>query len=362
MFCYQLNRGQVFLLVFGLLAAGLADVAAALGPGAEVFWTEDFADDPLAAGRFSVPPDHSAGRFTYDAQEQFLIVHYDTVEPTAWYMRPIDLVGGRTLGRYDGFEFTVTFRIRSEGFYADPNGFAQIAWGLVNSQTSGDDRAGGSAGPYAYDCATFDFFPNVSPLYGGPTVGPTVIHSDDGEGFFANIDFSFGAETTIDTESGDETILLDTAYTALVAYSGADQTATVTLYQGDYALMINADGDGGYGGFDGDATTVQTILVIDNPFTVDTFALTAWQDTYCPGYSSVVADVDVTHIEFFAPEVLLFDMNLDSKVDGRDIATFVALMLSPDPDPELVARGDWNENGSLDLIDVENLVNMLLQP
>lgn len=338
-----------------------ASVAAAGSTGA-IAWVEDFADDPVVAGRFAVPPGHSADRFTYDAAQQQLTVSYDTFEPTAWYVRPLDSQGDRVLGRYDDFQYTVTFRIRSAGFYADPDGFAQIAWGLINTQTTGEDRAGGSSGPFAFDCLTFDYFPNVSPLWGGPTLGATAIHSDDGQGFFANIDFPYGAESRIDVLRGDETIALDTIYTATVAYSGVDRAATLTISQADQLLQINADGDGGAGGPDGDATTIQTVLYVDHPFAVDAFALTAWQDTYSPYYASVIADVDILRVEFAAPAVPLGDVHVDGVVNGLDIEAFVQLMLAEQPDLELIPRADWNENGILDSNDVEQLMLRLLEP
>ncbi len=346
------------------MTASAFDASPVRGVGDELSWTEDFADDPVSAGRFSVPAGHSAARFSYDAGGPFVTVHYDTLLPTAWYVRPIDPAGARVLGRYDDFEFTVTFRVRSAGFWADPDGFAQIAWGLLNAQTTGWDRAGGSLnGPYAFDCVAFDYFPNVSPLYGGPTLGPTLIHSDDGTPYFWNIDFTFGPETTIDPLLGDETILLDAVHIARLVYDGANQVATLTVQEAARSVEINADGAGGPGGFDGDVATIQTFVLIDSPFVLDAFALTAWEDTYIlSGVASVIADVDVYRIEFFAPAVLVGDMNRDGRVDGLDTAGFVELMLTAAPDPSLAARGDFTGDGIVDQVDLGAFVQVLLQP
>lgn len=355
-------------LVAALVVLLGATRPALAAPGSEVAWVEDFASDPVAAGRFVVRPAEATDRFTYDAGEASLTAHYDTLLATAWYLRPIDPASGRVLGRYDDFEFAVTFRVCGEGFFADPWGFAQIAWGLVNSQTTGPDRAGGSAGPFAFDCVTFDYFPNVSPLYGGPTIGPTIIHSDNGAGFFANIDFAFGAETTIKPAAGDESIQLDTVYTARVSYDGLAETATVTIRQGETALAIGThgkdmeDGKEGYGGFDGDPATIQTPLSIDNAFIVDSFALTAWQDTFSPYYASVIADVDIWRIEFHAPAVVLGDMNRDGLADGNDIGPFVQALTASEPAGGLVYRGDFTGDGVLDLEDVPGFVAVLTQP
>jgi len=351
----RLKIAQGLLVKTLFLLIPLAQTAQA-APGPTVGWVEVFADDPIAAGRFAVPPGHDATRFSYDAALSRLTAHYDTGLPTAWVVRPIDPNGGRVLDRYDDFEFSVTFRIRSTGFFADPNQFAQIGWALINTTTTGEDRAGGSAGPYAYDLVGFDYFPNVSPLFGGPTLGPTIIHTDDGAGYFSNIDFAFGAETTIDPAAGEEAIGLDTTYTARVVYSGAVQTATLTVHDGNRFLDINADG----GGSDTDPTTIQLPSLIDNRVSVNAFALTAWEDTFNPFSSSVIADVDIEHIEFSATESKMGDINLDSLVNGEDIAPFLQLMLSPNPDPDLLARADFNGDGMLDAADVGSFIAALI--
>ncbi len=349
-------------LVFSAGWAAWAFSVAPLKADGLIAWVEGFADDPVVAGRFTVPAGHDAGRFAYAAGGP-LTVHYDTLMPTAWYLRPLDAVGGRRLNRYDDFTFSVRFRIRSEGFFADPWGFAQIAWGLVNSETTGEDRAGGSAGPYAFDCVTFDYFPNVT-AWGGPTLGVSAIHGDDGAGFFSNIDFAFGVETDLSIAAGDAVPTLDTIYLAEVAYDGVEQVATLTLREWPSLalLSINTQGQGGYGGYDADPTTVQTPILIDNGFHVDSFALTAWQDTYSPFGSSVIADVEFFEVSFQAPPIPLGDVNVDRVVDGRDLAAFVDLLFAATPDPDLVVRGDFTGDGALDAADVGPFVAALLGP
>lgn len=324
----------------------------------ELGWTEDFADNPLTVGRFEVPAGHDETRFTYDDAGQFLTVHYDTSLPTAWYMRPID--AGQVLGRCDDFEFCVTFRVRSEGFFADDSSFAQIGWGLINSQTTGEDRAGGSAGPYAFDVVGFDYFPNVSPLFGGPTLGPTVIHTDEGQGFFTNIDFSFGAETRIDQQLGDESIGQEIIYRAKITYNGIDQLATLVIQENSQSVVINADGAGGIGGFDGDTATIQTFLQIDAPFQVDTFALTAWQDTFNPFGSSVIADIDVLEIIVSARLDMMGDFNGDGLVDGEDIGPFTETLLTEESNVCLVTRADFNKDDMATCADIDGFLSALL--
>lgn len=323
-------------------------------------WTEDFSDDPVIAWRFSVPPGHDELRFTYDSGDQKLSAHFDTFEPTAWYSRPLDADSPVTFGACDAFEFTVTFRIQSAGFFADPDQFAQIGWGLIHSQTTGTDRAGGAGPDYAFDCVTFDYFPNVSPLFGGPTLGSTLIHSDSGAGYFSEFEFPFGAESQIDTPFGDEGISLDVEHTATVHYDPQLQVVTLTVSQGGTPLNINADGSGGPGGMDTDATTIQTSLFVDHPFSVDTFAISLWQDTFNPFGSSVIADVEFSEISFLGQLRPLGDVNGDGAENGLDIAPFVGLLLGTAPtDCELTA-GDFDENESITIDDVDGFVAALV--
>jgi hypothetical protein len=378
----------------------------------EVAWTEDFATDPVAAGRFNIRPVESVDRFTYDSGNARLTAHYDTYQPTAWYMKPL----GRSLRQYDSFEFSVTFRIHGDTFF--PGGFGEITWGLVNSRTTGLDRVGCSDPPqqHAFDCLTFDFFPNAD----FPTMSPTIIKSDellgdmnydgqvdgrdiepfmqallsgnptaraiargdfnrnkildwddvppfagklmqpnDAMAFWGSMDFSSGEETLI--AGGDDWIFPEHLYTARVAYDGIDRVATLTISGDEGPLMINMVGTGGYGGPDGDPTTIQTHASVGRGFNVDSFVLAAWNDTCFSG--QVAADIDFLGIEFSASPVPLGDLNQDGLVDARDIDSLLQALLSPEsPQPEVIARGDFNENGVLDLVDVELFVSRLIQP
>lgn len=323
-------------------------------------WVEDFADDPIAAGRFEIPHHHDDSRFSYDATEQRLVVHYDTFEPTAWYVRPLDEAGELTLGLCDAYEFSVTFRIRSDGFFADPHQFAQIGWGLINTETTGDDRAGGEGPAFAFDVVGFDYYPNVSPFFGGPTLGSTLIHSDSGAGFFSAIEFAFGAESQIDSHLGDSMIALDTQYTANVQYDPAGRVLTLRILQGNTPLAINADGGGGPGGPDGDPTTIQTYLFQDAPIEVNAFSLMAWQDTFNPFDSSVIADVEILQIAFTAMPALRADLNFDGVVNGLDVAPFVVALLGGPADACVADRADLDNDGEVTLEDVTGFAAALL--
>lgn len=330
----------------------------------DISWTENFADDPVVAGRFNVPPGHDAGRFSYSSGGPSLTVHYHTSLPTAWYLRPIDANQPRSLGRCEDFEYTVKFLIHSAGYVADPDSFAQIGWGLINSHTTGEDRAGGSLfGPYAYDTVTFDYYPNIT-SFGGPTLGTTIWHSDVGDGYFSSFDFPFGPESDINAGFGDEAPALDTVYTAGVSYDADTQTATLTLQGPSGSLAINADGTTGPGGPDSDVHTIQTTIFLESPFVVDTFALTAWEDTYDvdPESPSVVADVDILEITFFARTMIKGDMNHDGRVDGLDIGPFVETLLASSSEPCAVARADFSGNNIATTDDILEFEAALLAP
>lgn len=352
------------LLLITTLGVWLSHPMAAVRAADAIAWTEEFATNPMTAGRFVVPPGHDASRFTYDIPGSFLTVHYDTQLPTAFCWRPIDPTNGVGMCRTRSFEFEVTFRIRSAAFFAGPNNFAQIGWGLVNSKTTGGNRAGNTppGAPFAHDVAAFDYFPNVSPFFGGPTLAGAAVHSDVGQGFFNAIEFSFGAETEIDTAFGDEGIALDTIHTMRLVYDAVSQTMVLSIRQGSLPLMINADGSGGPGGPDGDPTTIQTFLFADDPLCMDRFALTAWQDSFNLGGSSVRADVDVFNIDFVAPAWTKGDVNADNAVNGRDIASFVKTLTSSMPNPTQVERADFTYDGLATLDDVPRFVETLLCP
>ncbi|HVP09989.1 MAG TPA: hypothetical protein VMV94_02255 [Phycisphaerae bacterium] len=312
-------------------------------------------------GRFYIEPAEEGGRFTYAAGQAMLTTHYNTAEPSAWYVRPIDPTGIRSLSRRDDFEFSVTFRVRSEDFLADPEGYAQIAWGLLNSQTTGIDRSYGLVGPYAFDCVTFDYFPNVNAVFGGPSIGSAVLYSNNGTDLYPAISFAMEPEGEIGPD--DESIALDTIYTARVVFDAMTQLATVTLRDGDRFLLMNADTSTIPGGLDGDPTTIQTEMLstAERDFRVDSFALTAWNDYWCSS-PSVVADVEITRIEFSAPALHVGDLNRDGLVDGRDVEPFLSALLLPNPSPGILARGDFTGDGALDLADLQPFVERLMQP
>ncbi len=278
---------------------------------------EQFANDPIAAGRASVTSG-DAGRFSSTADA--LTASYDTLLPTAKLAWPL----GTTLNSTTSFHLRVQATLVGDGFSADPNRFAQIAFGLVNSGTTGDDRAGGHGGD-AFDAVTVDYFPNISPIFGGPSLGPTVIATDTGASFFSSIQFPFNQEGALDDELP---LPLDTKLEYQLDYDADPGLLTLRVWADGAALPINANQpDFDPGGFDGDATTIQLPLDPGTTFSVDQFAILLWQDTFLPAGA--------------APSV---------RADWR----FSEIMVST---PDDAVPGDTNDNGRVDLEDLNNVRN-----
>src|SRR5256886_621647 len=91
------------------------------------------------------------------------------------------------------FDFGAILTIRSQGFFADPDGFSQIAFGLWNAARTGLKRT--SFPSDSFDLVEFDYFPNVTP-FGGPFVSPTVFGGNVADNAFFNFAFN-SAETTL---------------------------------------------------------------------------------------------------------------------------------------------------------------------
>ena len=242
---------------------------------------ETFDDDPAAGGRASVVGDGS--RFV--SSPGTLTARYDTSLPTSKMQWAL----GTALTQQSDFELSARFSISQDGFFADENGFAQVGFGLVNEAATGNNRTGGptfdGVNGSAYDSVLVDYFPNET-AFGGPTLGATVIETDDSvTGFFGSVVFPFGDETDL-TQEGP--LSFDTFLDIQVTYTAADRLLTLRLLGVD----INSIGSGGiFGGSDGDIHTIQSILPIGAEFSVDAFAITLWEDEFRFGGASVIGDV-----------------------------------------------------------------------
>jgi hypothetical protein len=183
-----------------MLLAALAVVPLAVtAPAAATAVAHDFSRNPLAgAGSLPVftltgPADafvHQPGtapRFSGDRPGS-LAVTYDSTRPTARLFVGL----GRPLTATDDFVVGAVITIRP-GMEADPFGFHPIAFGLFNAATTGDDRTGDLDDFRAdtFDTLEMAYFPNVSPLFGGPYLSAAAFGSPRGDDAFLH--FSFGS-------------------------------------------------------------------------------------------------------------------------------------------------------------------------
>ena len=138
-----------------------------------------------------------AGAFQWDARSRphyegdhrgSLVATYDSAAPTARLYTTFD----RAFTEADDFVFGAVLTIEPGDFHADPDAAAQMSFSLFNSRTTGDNRTGDLShfASDSYDTVETTYFPNVSTLYGGPFLAPTVLGSRVGDDAFNNIGFA----------------------------------------------------------------------------------------------------------------------------------------------------------------------------
>lgn len=295
---------------------------------------EPFDLDPIASGRAQVVG--SASRFAH--QPGGLVAHYDSALATAELLWPL----GRTLTQDTNFDLAATFTLKSAGFFAKVNDFAQLTFGLLNSKTTGTSRSGGNA----YDHVGVDYFPNTTtiPAWNVPALGPVTIQSNNGTSYFGRIAYPFGAESGLKVEGA---LPLDTQLTAALNYDAVQKILTLTMSTPSGPLDVNSSGDlGEYGGLDGDIATIQLYLPLDVVFAVDRLAIPLWSIPAAGGSGSVViADVLFDSLSVDLPDLLPGDANDDGLVDGADYTVWADHFLLSN---QTVAGGDFTGDGLVD--------------
>ena len=216
-----------------------------------------------------------------------LEVGYDTLEPATRLTAPL----GMAVTETDTFSFGAVLTIRSVGFYADPNGFAQIAFGLINSTTTGLDRTGDvlDFDNDTFDMLEFNYFPNASPFFGGPFVSPATLGTQVGTSAFNNVAFS----------SLELTLPLDTPLRVEFTYDGGISilTGTIDSIAPDGTLMplaatVPLDIFNPSGAF---------AVPIQGGFTVDAIAISAYFDGFAFGQASVQVTLVYDELFFSTP-------------------------------------------------------------
>ena len=250
----------------------IALLCAALSPAwAQV--VERFDADPLTgqsrnvffaegdvASRFAFLPEEPS-HFPAD-KEGTLRVVYDTTLPTARLSTRTD----RLLSLDADFEFGAILTIRSEGFFADPNGFSQIAFGAWNDDTTGLQRT--SFPSDSFDLAEFDYFPNVT-AFGGPFLSPSVFGGNVADNAFFNFAF----------ESSQVVLPLDTPLLVRCRYDAASHRLNVTVGRHAQSLVFEP--------VPGASASVD-LSRISPTFLLNVAGIAA----YFEGYSSIHAVVD----------------------------------------------------------------------
>jgi hypothetical protein len=296
-----------FKLVLAL-ALGLA-LALARSTVASVSFTENFSSNPFApAGNWSFGfGNNSNTQFVWNASAPpvytgdatgALNVHLNSSLPTARLQRPL----GVTLTDTNSFTLSTVFSFNVISAPGDQD--MQFAFGLVNSSTTGGDCTGSPTNftsDNVFSTVEFEYFPNVSTLYGGPSLIPTAFGAQEpGEDAFANSAAIYGYPTILgDHTNGVTALPQNVTLQAILAYSGQTRTLTLTMNQ------VNPDGS-----LTLIDTEVPSLDLVANgydtnfPFVVDSLAIMAYNDGFTTTNDiSLVANLTFQRFSFWTPEL-----------------------------------------------------------
>jgi hypothetical protein len=296
---------------------------------------ETFNDDPVEHGRATVNGDNksrdtsgneadafsfqSAGKMVQNLNTNWNYDKYDPFTGTRGQGEGsrLEFDLGQSYSQNDSFSFGATLTIKSAGFTAESDQMMAISFGLMNSLTTGMDRTGAYDGDaYNSERDTFDsiewnFFPNES-AFGWPTLQQTVFGSQLGDenSMFSHFAANFGE----DEVAGYDTILaqekanpdhplyenyyglpLEVPMSITMAYNGATKTVSMLVTDaGSGEVLVDnistlPDLDitapiGGYGSV--------------SHFSVDTLAITNYQDGRASGGPTLVAKIEYEVVWF----------------------------------------------------------------
>jgi hypothetical protein len=257
----------------------------------------DLRSDPLAGSSAPIldVQGPGSGAFSWDGGSAVsfpsdpagsLLASYDSARPATRSVASL----GDIYTEGDDFVFGAILTIRPEGFEADPFGFHPITFSLINTTTTGFNRTGSLSDfrSDAYDTIDVAYFPQVSPLFGGPWLAPAVFGSETSDDAFA--DFRF-ASVPFELTPGMPYLIV--AEHTAAAPTGTGRRLIITVYTlGRGGRPVAAPGG-----------RVEVDLTSLGGFAVNALAITAYEDgfnAFTASGRSVRADLDYDLL-FFAP-------------------------------------------------------------
>jgi len=259
---------------------------------------DDFSSNPLAAGSpwtFGVG-NNASSQFSWSAGS--LSVHLNSSLPTARLELPLGVV----LDDSKNFELRARFSFHITSAPSDQA--ANMGFGLTNHLLTGGDRTGTAAdfsSDNTFHTVEWSYFPNVSTLFGGPTLAPAVFGGQEpGSDAFANFTSIFGSGSLLsDNTVGVKTLPQDTPLETHVTYDGSAKVLTLSMFQvvGNSLVPINtelvplnlAEFGSGYD--------------TGNGFLVDSLSIMAYHDGFTTSAApSVIGDMTFDSITLIVPE------------------------------------------------------------
>jgi hypothetical protein len=198
---------------------------------------------------------------------------YDAGRSAGWFGWSLP----RSFDAGDTFSAAAAFVIRSEGFSAEPDGFFQISWGLWNSAATGLDRTGSFQDFTAdtYELIEFDYYPNVSPFFGGPFLAPAVFGAEVNGDAFANFTSLFDLDVALP---------LDTPLLAVLEHRPDLDVVVLGVHRiVDSGRVVPLDG--AVGG-------APLAFLSSREYELNTIGLTLWADGFGGPTPAVVATLD----------------------------------------------------------------------
>ena len=262
----------------------------------------DFSINPLTGGGWSFGVgNNSNNQFAWNAAGSSLLVHVDSSLPTV----RLDLPIGATLTT--DTDFTLTCRFSFTVTSASSDASMQFAFGLVNHTLTGGNRTGLPTDPVfpapgsanVFSTVEFNYFPNVSPLYGGPTLTPSVFGAQSAGGdAFGNFTSLFGSGPDLgdnvvpaQIDQLPQSVLL----LATLDFSASTKLLAITMQRINVDLSL---------------TTLETgvpaldLSFVTPTFAVDSLAIMAYGDGYNSFYPStpaLIGDMDIRQIAVSSP-------------------------------------------------------------